>query len=101
MPLLEHHDCQQIAEILALMGEPSRLRILLLCYDQPYAVSEIAASLNLSLSLISHHLRLLRSMRILKTEKQGKQVIYSLHNEHICCILKDVIDHFLNEVGVE
>lgn len=101
MPLLEHHDCQQIAETLSLMGEPNRLRILLLCYDQPHAVSEIAASLNLSLSLISHHLRLLRSMRILKTVKQGKQVIYSLHDEHIRCILKDVIDHFLKEIILE
>lgn len=101
MPLLEHHECQQIAEIFSLIGEPNRLRILLLCYERPYFVSDIASSLNLSLSLVSHHLRLLRSVRILKTEKQGKQVIYTLHDEHIRCILKDIVDHFINESEVE
>lgn len=98
MPHLEYQECQQIAEILSLIGEPNRLRILLLCYERPHFVSDIAAGLNLSLSLVSHHLRLLRSVRIVKTEKQGKQVLYMLHDEHIRCILKDIVDHFLNEL---
>jgi len=101
MPRLEHQEYQQIAEILSLIGEPNRLRILLLCYERSHFVSEIASSLNLSLSLVSHHLRLLRSVRILRTEKQGKQVLYTLHDGHIRCILKDIVDHFLNEADIE
>ncbi len=100
MPLTDIADCHKIAEILALIGESNRLRILLLCYDQPHAVSDIATQLDLSLSLTSHHLRLLRAMRVLKTQKQGKQIFYSLDDEHIRCILKDVIEHFLHESEV-
>jgi DNA-binding transcriptional ArsR family regulator len=60
-----------------LMGDPSRLRIVLACLDAPICVSDVAARTRLSQSLVSHHLRLLRAARILRAERQGKQVFYA------------------------
>ncbi|WP_426417031.1 ArsR/SmtB family transcription factor [Aestuariirhabdus sp. LZHN29] len=76
-----------------LMGDGSRLKIILVCLNEPVCVGDIALQLELSASLVSHHLRLLRAARLLRSEKRGKQVFYSVADEHIRCVLEDMIDH--------
>src|SRR6218665_1142035 len=83
----------QLADLFHLLGDPTRLRIVLVCVPAPIAVSEIAASLELSPSLVSHHLRLLRAARIVKSERQGKQVFYSAADAHISGVLNDMLEH--------
>ncbi len=83
----------QLADLFHLLGDPTRLRIVLACVNTPIAVSEIAAALQLSSSLVSHHLRLLRAARIVKSERQGKQVFYSAADAHISGVLSDMLDH--------
>jgi DNA-binding transcriptional ArsR family regulator len=83
----------QLADLFHLLGDPSRLRIVLACVPAPIAVSEIAAALELSPSLVSHHLRLLRAARIVKSGRQGKQVFYSAADAHISGVLHDMLEH--------
>ncbi|HEY1148687.1 MAG TPA: metalloregulator ArsR/SmtB family transcription factor [Pseudoduganella sp.] len=83
----------QLADLFHLLGDPTRLRIVLACVDAPIAVSEIASILQLSSSLVSHHLRLLRAARIVKSERQGKQVFYSTADAHISGVLHDMLEH--------
>jgi len=83
----------QLADLFHLLGDPTRLRIVLACVAAPIAVSEIASSLQLSSSLVSHHLRLLRAARIVKSERQGKQVFYSAADAHISGVLHDMLEH--------
>ena len=83
----------QLADLFHLLGDPTRLRIVLACLDQPTAVGEIADGLDLSSSLVSHHLRLLRAARIVKAERQGKQVFYSTADAHISGVLRDMLEH--------
>jgi DNA-binding transcriptional ArsR family regulator len=83
----------QLADLFHLLGDPTRLRIVLACMPAPIAVSEIAATLELSGSLVSHHLRLLRAARIVKSERQGKQVFYSAADAHISGVLNDMLEH--------
>ncbi|MTW01121.1 ArsR/SmtB family transcription factor [Pseudoduganella ginsengisoli] len=83
----------QLADLFHLLGDPTRLRIVLACLKEPIAVGEIAASLQLSGSLVSHHLRLLRAARIVKSERQGKQVFYSAADAHISGVLHDMLEH--------
>ena len=83
----------QLADLFHLLGDPTRLRIVLACLDQPTAVGEIAGGLDLSSSLVSHHLRLLRAARIVKAERQGKQVFYSTADAHISGVLRDMLEH--------
>ncbi|MFA9217580.1 MAG: ArsR/SmtB family transcription factor [Sphingomonadaceae bacterium] len=83
----------ELADLFHLLGDPTRLRIVLACLQTPIAVSEIASSLQLSSSLVSHHLRLLRAARIVKSERQGKQVFYSAADAHISGVLGDMLEH--------
>ena len=83
----------QLADLFHLLGDPTRLRIVLACLEQPIAVSEIAAALQLSSSLVSHHLRLLRAARIVKADRQGKQVFYTAADAHISGVLGDMLEH--------
>ncbi|HEV7814510.1 MAG TPA: metalloregulator ArsR/SmtB family transcription factor [Janthinobacterium sp.] len=83
----------QLADLFHLLGDPTRLRIVLACVTTPIAVSDIAAALQLSSSLVSHHLRLLRAARIVKSERHGKQVFYTAADAHISGVLADMLEH--------
>jgi len=67
----ESQDIEQLADVFSLLGEPTRLRIVLACFEAPKGVGEIAQDLNLSMSLISHHLQLLTAARIVHAERAG------------------------------
>jgi DNA-binding transcriptional ArsR family regulator len=82
-----------LADLFRLLGDPTRLRIVLSCADGPMAVHDIAARHDLSSSLVSHHLRLLRAARIVKADRQGKQVFYAAADQHISSVLADMLEH--------
>jgi DNA-binding transcriptional ArsR family regulator len=82
-----------LAELFRLLGDPTRLRIVLACVDGQRAVGSIARALNLSPSLVSHHLRLLRAARIVRAQRQGKQVLYRAADSHISAMLAGMREH--------
>ncbi len=82
-----------LAEIFRLLGDPSRLRIALLCAAGARAVSDIAEQLGMSVSLVSHHLRLLRAARLVRPERKGRQVFYSAADDNVRCVLIDMAEH--------
>lgn len=98
IPTLDQGALVELSEVLKLMGEPNRLRILITCLDKPVCVSDIVARLDLSQSLVSHHLRLLRATRLLKVKRQGRQMFYSIDDAHIRCVLIDLMGHVAEEV---
>ena len=83
----------QLAEMFRLMGDPTRLRIILGCLSGPSSVGDIAERLGLSSSLVSHHLRLLRAARVMRGRRHGKQVHYGVADEHISRVFLDMLDH--------
>jgi DNA-binding transcriptional ArsR family regulator len=83
----------EIAEIFHLLGDPTRLRIVTCCLDKSKNVGEIAATVGVSASLVSHHLRLLKAARLVRAERRGKRVFYATADDHVDCILKDMIEH--------
>lgn len=83
----------ELAEMFRLMSDPTRLRIILACLNAPAAVGDMANSLGLSASLVSHHLRLLRAARLLQADRQGRQVFYMVGDDHIRSMLTDMVDH--------
>lgn len=86
-------DIAQLADMFRLMGDPSRLRIILSCLHDPISVTEIAEQLELSQSLVSQHLRLLRAARVVASERRGKQIFYVAADEHIQCVIEDMVAH--------
>ena len=83
----------ELAEMFRLMGDASRLKIILACLEAPTCVSDIAIRTQLSPSLVSHHLRLLRAARVLRAQRHGRQVFYAAADEHIRCVITDMVAH--------
>jgi DNA-binding transcriptional ArsR family regulator len=90
-------DTTILAETFRLLGDPTRLRILFFCLDEPRSVGDIAASLDLSQSLVSHHLRLLRGARLVRGNRQAKQIFYELADKHVSDMLVDMAHHVCEE----
>ena len=86
-------EANQLAEMFRLVGDASRLRIILSCAARPRCVSEIAKATRLSPSLVSHHLRLLRAARMLRADRSGKQVFYALADDHVRRVIADMVAH--------
>lgn len=86
-------DTVPLADLFRLLGDPTRLRIVLACADERRAVGALAQALRLSPSLVSHHLRLLRAARIVRAERQGKQVFYLAADRHISAMLAGMLEH--------
>lgn len=94
---LSHNEVAILAETFRLLGDPSRLRIVLACLNGPIPVSEIAERLDLSVSLVSHHLRLLRGARLVKGVRQSKQVFYEIADHHVSQVLLDMASHIAED----
>jgi DNA-binding transcriptional ArsR family regulator len=92
-PALSSEQNVLLAEVFRLLGDPTRLRIVFACLDRTIAVGDIAAELTLSPSLVSHHLRLLRSAHVVRAERQGKNVLYSAADEHVRAVLVAMAAH--------
>ncbi len=86
---------QELADVMKLLGDLNRLRIAVLCLESPVCVGDIVQQTGLSQSLVSHHLRLLRTARLVKSERRGRNVHYIIDDDHIRCVLVDMIDHVL------
>jgi DNA-binding transcriptional ArsR family regulator len=91
--LLADQHAAELADLFRLLGDPTRLRIVLTCLDAPTSVGEIADRLDLSASLVSHHLRLLRAARVVRAERHGKQVFYAAADEHVRRVVVDMLEH--------
>ncbi len=90
---LPPHEVAILAETFRLLGDPTRLRILLFCLTHSRAVGDIAESLDLSQTLVSHHLRLLRGARLVRGERQSRQVFYKVADAHVSDMLVDMVSH--------
>ena len=82
-----------IAATYRLLGDPTRLKVLLACLEGPIAVGDIAARIGASQPLVSHHLRLLRGARLVRGERRQRQVFYATADAHISDMLMDMLDH--------
>ena len=82
-----------LSEFYKIFADQTRLRILDVLVNKPLCVNEISEILDISQSAVSHQLRNLRSSNLVKTEKIGKNVFYSIADEHISIILKYGLEH--------
>lgn len=74
----EYREVSSLSQLLNLVGEESRLKILCILRQDKHCVCEIEKHVDLSQSLISHHLRDLKTAEIIQSEKKGQWVYYSL-----------------------
>ena len=86
-------EADDLAETLKALASPSRLRLLTDLLGRERTVEELARAAGLSDSATSHHLRLLRSLRLVRARRSGRNVYYSLHDHHIADLLAAVRHH--------
>ncbi|AFY61873.1 helix-turn-helix transcriptional regulator [Synechococcus sp. PCC 6312] len=87
---------QQMAEFFGTLADPTRLRLLSVLATQELCVCDLATALKMSESAVSHQLRVLRSQRLVKYRKEGRNVHYSLADLHVVNLYREVAAH-LNE----
>jgi len=91
---LTDSQCVALAGMYALLGDPSRLSIVLACAEQNRRpVAEIVQITTLSASLVSHHLRLLKTAGLIRVEREGRYAYCSIADEHVRHMLADMVDH--------
>jgi DNA-binding transcriptional ArsR family regulator len=90
---LGQRDAEELAETLKALGSPGRLRLLTEMVGGERTVEDLAAAAGLSLSATSHHLRLLRSLRLVHARRDGRHVRYELFDPHVAELLAAVRHH--------
>ena len=91
-------DINGIAEIFKALSDPSRLKIVLALLKQEHCVCDIAVICNQTESAISHQLRILRNLRIVKNRREGKIVYYTLDDDHVISLINMSLDHVKHEI---
>ncbi len=80
-------------ELLKVLSAPARLAIVVELAEKPRFVHELVDTLGLSQPLVSQHLRVLRAARLVAIERRGREVAYSLVDEHVAHIVADAVRH--------
>lgn len=97
----EEHLQQMITEVSGLselfrtLADETRTKILYLLSEQDLCVCDLAHLLDASLPAVSHHLRLLKMMRLVRSRRAGKQVFYSLDDEHVLSLIRVAQHHYI------
>ena len=86
-------EAQELAETLKALASPSRLRVLAELVGGERTVEQLAAACGLSPSATSHNLRILRSLRLVRTHREGRHAYYALHNHHVPELLAAIRHH--------
>ncbi len=83
----------QLSDVFQIMSDPNRLKILHCLSQAEVCVCDLSAVLGLSVSAVSHQLRLLRAMRLVTARKEGRNVYYSLEDEHVAKLMGMALEH--------
>ena len=95
MAIPEKNTMDHIAELFKGFADPTRVHILYLLAEPELCVSDIAEAVQISQSAISHQLRMLKQMHLIKFRREGKNILYSLADDHVRTILKMGLEHVL------
>jgi ArsR family transcriptional regulator len=87
---LPHERAEQIAQIFAALGDPTRARIVYLLTQGEHSVNVLAEIVGVSPSAVSHHLARLRDVRLVKARRRKQQVFYSVDDEHVSTLYRQV-----------
>lgn len=86
-----------MAELFKIFGDATRIRIMFALYDDEHSVGDIAETLDMTQSAVSHQLKILRTAKLLKARRDGKQIFYSLADEHVHMIMDVGLEHIEEE----
>ena len=82
-----------VAELFKVFGDSTRIRILYCLFEKERSVTDIANTLNMNQSAISHQLKILKDNKLIKNKRNGKSILYSLNDSHVYNIINQGIEH--------
>ena len=89
----DEESLYDLAELFKVFGDTTRIRILYVLFEAEMCVCDIAQILNMTQSAISHQLRVLKQARLVRNRREGKQIYYSLADDHVRTIIGQGMDH--------
>ncbi|MBI4506929.1 MAG: helix-turn-helix transcriptional regulator [Chloroflexi bacterium] len=97
--LLADEVYAELAELFRALGDSSRAKIVFSLLQQELCVCDLAAVVGASESAVSQHLRILRTLRLVRSRREGKIVYYSLDDDHIRVLLRVSQEHLADRAG--
>ena len=89
-------QAQHVAELFSILGDTSRVKIIAALLNGPMNVQSLADAVGITPSAVSHHMRSLRQMQLVRPHKQGRQVFYTLDDQHVEELFLRGMDHVLH-----
>jgi ArsR family transcriptional regulator len=89
----------EIADIFAILGDPTRMRVLIALGESELCVTDLAAATGVNRTTISHQLRVLRSHRLVRRRRDGKVVYYALDDDHVMALVRMATAHVAEDAG--
>ena len=86
-----------LSELFRVLADETRTRIVYLLSEEELCVCDIARLLDMTLPAVSHHLRLLKIMRLVRSRKEGKQVFYTLDDDHVLSLIRIAQEHYIGQ----
>jgi len=93
MPPEEH--LYDLADLFKLFADSTRIRILYVLFESEVCVCDLAEVLNMTVSAISHQLKVLKTGKLIKSRREGKSVFYSLADDHVRTMVCQGMEHVL------
>ncbi|MFC7392051.1 ArsR/SmtB family transcription factor [Scopulibacillus cellulosilyticus] len=93
MESLHEETLQTAAQIFKALSEPTRIKILHLLYQKECSVNEISKTLDMLQSTVSHQLRFLKQLRLIKSRRDGTTIYYSPDDDHVLNLLEQTLKH--------
>jgi ArsR family transcriptional regulator len=94
--ILDENTASMVAELFGALSDTSRVRIISVLAQGELNVSSLAQAVDISESAVSHQLRGLRQLRLVRARRQGRQVFYCLDDKHIVDLFQRGLDHVLH-----
>ena len=91
--LPDEEQLYDLAELYKVFGDSTRIKILYVLFESEMCVCDIAQTLNMTQSAISHQLKILKQSRLVKNRREGKQVFYALADDHVRTIIRQGREH--------
>lgn len=91
--IMEYERINEIADLFKMFGDATRVKILFSLFDRELSVTEIVEKIGASQTAVSHQLRSLKQSHLVKCRREGKNIIYSLADEHVKIIINCAVEH--------
>ena len=89
----EMRTLYELSDFFKVMGDSTRIQLLWALEESEMCVGDLAVLLNMTKSAVSHQLKVLRVAKLVRAEKKGKNVYYSLNDHHVKLILEKALEH--------